>query len=405
MIKTVAMHTPRLIALSAAVLLLAACGGGSEDDAPQQAEAENGAQREQRAVSVNVVPVEERQLQAWIYSQGTARSLRREFLTFTQQGMVTYVDDALSVGSPVKAGQLIAHQAPERLQADLRAAKAAQAEAQANVALAEVTRTRYRTLIEQRSASQQELDQAEVQVEQSKAALESARAQVAQAQLGVDESRLISPIDGVLARLNIEQGRYFSPNVVQTGTEQDVLRTIPALVIDPDRFEVRIDLPSYDFRQVSTGARAVIGSSPPLEARDADPQAEDNGIEGRVHAISPSLDPGTRTFEIIIHADTGDTGLHDGEFVTVWIATPEQKNALTVPLEALRFRNDQAFVFVAVEETGKVTERRVELGQQSGNYRAVMDGLSAGELVVTDGRAALNDGQPVRILNDGRGTQ
>lgn len=376
-----------------ALISLAACGEQSE---PEQAQAEQQ-QDTRRAVSVNVVAVERRQLQAWVYSQGTARSRQREFLTFTQQGVVSHVDPQLRVGMPVKAGQLIANQAPERVKADLQAAKASLAEAQASLELAEVTHKRYETLIEQRSASRQELDEARVQVQQAKAVRDNARAELAQAQLSVDESRLVAPIDGVLARLNIEKGRYFMPNTVQADTEQNALRTVPALVIDPDRFEVRVDLPSYHYRQIQTGARAVIGENASVTGQDVDPKTIKERVEGQVYAISPSLDPETRTFEVIVHTQGNETGLQDGEFVAVWLAQPEVDEALTVPLEALRFRNDQAFVFV-VDEQDQVSERRVELAQQSGDYRAVTQGLEEGERVVTDGRAALNDGQLVRVI-------
>lgn len=382
------------------LISLAACGDSPElteqqGDQPQQES------RGHRTISVNVVAAERRQLQAWVYSQGTARSRQREFLTFTQQGVVSYVDALLRVGVPVKAGQLIANQAPERVTADLQAAKARLAEAQASLALAEVTQRRYETLIEQRSASRQELDEARVQVQQAKAVRDSARAELAQAQLGVDESRLVSPIDGVLARLNIEKGRYFMPSTLQVDTEQNALRTIPAMVIDPERFEIRVDLPSYHYRQIETGAQVVIGESASVGGQDVDPRAGNVHIEGRVYAVSPSLDPETRTFEVIIHTQGNETGLQDGEFVAVWIAEPNVDKVLVVPLEALRFRNDQAFVFVADKDGGKVSERRVELGQQSGEYRAVRAGLEDGELVVTAGRAALNDGQQVRIIGAG----
>ncbi len=396
------MHKSRISAIGMALLFgLLGCGGAQEPQAQHNGQPAEGQQDGTQLVSVKVVPVEQRNLQAWVYSQGTARSRQREFLTFTQQGMVSHVDEQLRVGSPVKTGQLIAHQAPERVQADLQAAKAALAEAQANLGLAQVTRQRYETLIEQRSASQQELDQAVVQVEQATAARDNSRAQLAQAQLTVDESRLVSPIDGVLARLNIEKGRYFMPSVVQTNTEQNALRTVPALVIDPNRFEVRVDLPSYDFRQVESGARAVIGGEPPRDGRDVDPLIGDDRVAGRVHAVSPSLDPETRTFEVIVHTEGENPGLQDGEFVAVWIALPALQDSLAVPLEALRFRNDQSFVFVVDEDSGRVNERRVELGQQAGAYRAVNSGLEQGERVVTDGRAALYDGQRVRILDNG----
>ena len=385
--------------LGALVLIsLAACGEHSDTSEPV---AEQSQASDKRTTSVNVAAVERRQLQAWVYSQGTARSRQREFLTFTQQGVVSYVDPQLRVGMPVKTGQVIAHQAPERVEADLQAAKASLAEAQASLKLAEVTQTRYEKLIEQRSASQQELDEARVQVQQARAVRDNAHAELAQAQLSVDESRLVSPMNGVLARLNIEKGRYFMPNTVQADTEQNALRTVPALVIDPDRFEVRVDLPSYNFRQIETGAQAVIGENPSVAGQDVDPLAVNTRVEGQVYAVSPSLDPETRTFEVIVHTRNNETGLQDGEFVAVWIAEPSVDDALVVPLAALRFRNDQAFVFVANEEKGTVSERRVELAQQSGDYRAVASGLETGELVVTEGRAALNDGQQVRIIHAG----
>src|SRR5690606_23039392 len=135
-----------------------------------------------------------------------------------------------------------------------------------------------------------------------------------------------------------------------------------------------------------------------IDGQDLDPESRKDSVAGSVHAVSPSLDPETRTFEVIVHTEDSDHLLQDGEFVAVWIAEPALEEALAVPLEALRFRNDQSFVFVADVQGGKVNERRIELGQQAGNYRAVTDGLTEGEWVVTDGRAALNDGQPVRIL-------
>lgn len=383
------------------LLTLTACG---DDQQPQDAE-QAAAKQQEQATSVSVVAVERRALQGWIYSQGTARSRQREFLTFTQQGQVTYVDESLRVGSPVKAGQLIAHQAPERINADQQAARAALAEAQASLQLAEITLQRYQTLTEQRSASKQELDEARVQVQQAKAARDNALAELEQAKLSVAESRLVSPIDGVLARLNIEKGRYFMPSTVQSNTEQNALRTVPALVIDPDHFEVRLDLPVYNFRQVETGADVVVGGNPPLNGQDVDPLERDERdergerVRGKVHAISPSLDPETRTFEVIAHTEGESPGLQDGEFVAVWIAEPAVHDALAVPLEALRFRNDQSFVYVLDQNTNKVLERRVELGQQSGGHREVLDGVEVDELVVTDGRAALHDGQQVRVLS------
>src|SRR5690606_26211840 len=121
-------------------------------------------------------------------------------------------------------------------------------------------------------------------------------------------------------------------------------------------------------------------------------------VLGKVHAVSPSLDPETRTFEVIAHTEGDNPRLQDGEFVAVWIARPPEDEVLSVPLEALRYRNDQSFVLVLNEDTGRVSERRVGRGQEDGADRAVTEALEQGERVVTDGRAALNAGHPVRVL-------
>ena len=407
-------------------LALAGCGSGQEEEAEPQA-----------TVSVRVVPAAVTEVQSWVYAQGTARAYRREFLTFASAGRVVYVNPNLRVGSPVRQGQVIAYQEPNRVQADvanaeagvagaqaeLTAARAAQNEARANLELARVTYERYRILIAQNSASQQELDQARAQLEQAQAALQRAnaqigalqaqvqasRSQVAQAQVLVSESRIVSPINGVIGRLNIEQGQYFTPQIVQTGTEQAALRTVPALVIDPASFEINVDLPSYYFRQIQVGSTVVIGVGGAGPRSGSTGSTEGGGpagpplpigeyeVRGRVHAISPSLDPETRTFEAVIRTTAGHAQLQDGEFVATWIAGPAQTNAIVVPLDALRFREGQGFVFV-VDREGVAHEREVVLGQQSGNQQVVLSGLRAGEMVVTEGRARLTDGARVRVL-------
>ncbi len=424
------MRTFALLAAFMLTLWTSGCGRADADESPAQADGN----QEEQAISVRVQKAQLSAIQSWVYAQGTARAYQREFLTFSAQGRVAYVDPKLHIGSPVKKGQVIAYLEPDRVgadlstaqaglagrQADLAAAKAAQAEAQANLELAQTTYDRYRILLQQNSASQQEHDQASAQLEQARAAaqratvqikaaqaqVESARSQVAQAKVIVGESRLVSPINGILARLNIEQGRYFSPQVIQTGTEQGALRTIPALVIDTSRFEIRVDLPSFAFRQVAAGADVLVGlgriqtqantadqqsSAPPANTRELT-------VHGKVHAISPSLDPETRTFELVIHTTDKNPRLQDGEFVPVWIAGQQMDKAVTVPLEALRYLNAEPFLFVVDPQTGIAQQRRVKLGSQESGMRAILSGVREGELIVTEGKARLNDGQRVRIV-------
>ncbi|OWK29976.1 efflux RND transporter periplasmic adaptor subunit [Sphingomonas mucosissima] len=415
------MH--RLIAATLSVSLVACSGSKEEEQAPQQ-----------DVVSVQAAQVGSDQVQSWVYGQGTARAVRREFLTFTAEGRVTYIAPGMEVGRPVRRGQLIASLQPERVQADLTvsqseltSARAAQREAAATLELARVTLERYRKLIAQRSASAQEFDQAQAEYTQALAAKRRAdaqatagAAQVAQQQVIFSETRLVSPINGVLGRLNLERGRLFAPSTVQSTSEQSALRTVPALVIDPSSFEIRADLPATAFRDVVVGSEVLIGAGPAqIQAqnqkggnderfgREAGPSQPVSSFQlrGRVYAISPSLDPDTRTFEAVIRTTTPRPPLQDGEFVALWMARPLGGRTPVVPLGAIRYRNDRPFVFVVDAQAGVARERPVQLGVQGDGRQAILRGVRAGERVVTAGRAQLSDGQRIRIVQPQRASQ
>lgn len=410
------MH--RLIAAALAASL-AACSGSAEEEQQETSQ--------QDVVSVKVAAVTSDRVQSWVYGQGTARAVRREYLTFTGEGRVTYIAPGMEVGRPVRAGQLIASLQPERVraelataQSELASARAAQREADATLELARVTLERYRKLIAQRSASPQEFDQAEAEYAQALAAKRRAdaqaaagAAQVVQQEVIFSETRLVSPINGVLGRLNIERGRLFSPSTVQANNEQSALRTIPALVIDPSAFEIRADLPATSFRDIAVGSEVLIGVGPAhhQEGRNDERHGREAGpanpiasyqVRGRVHALSPSLDPETRTFEALIRTTTPRPPLQDGEFVALWIARPLGAETPVIPLAAIRYRNDRSFVFVVDGQSGIVRERPVRLGVQGGGLQSVLDGVRAGERVVTAGRSQLSDKQRVRIVEPGR---
>lgn len=321
----------RLLIPGLLALMLAGCGDG-KGDAPQQ-EKQAQAQAQPPATTVRAVRVTSQAVQPWIYGQGTARAVRREFLSFPAAGRVAWVDPKLKVGKKVKKGQIIAYQQPDRAQAelanaragvsssrtDLAVAQASRQEAIANLALASATFQRYQTLLEKRSASRQEYDEAEAklasaraakdkadaQINATKASSRAAAAQLSQARVTVAESRIVSPIDGVLARLNIEQGYYFSPQTVQSTSEQGALSTIPVFIIDASAFEVAVDLPAYSIGTVSADATVLMSPDSYTDSNGARDGARGNApppadvvVEGQVYSITPSIDPEKRTFQV-----------------------------------------------------------------------------------------------------------
>ena len=417
----------------ALALALTACGGDPTEDAISNDQANTSPV----AASVDAATVDRTTLRTWVFGEGTARAIQREFLSFESAGRIAYVDPALREGAPVAKGQLLAYQQQDRPDAEVANAQAAVIdargqksiaeatldEATANLELTQKTFERYETLLAQTSASQQEFDEAKAQLEQARAAkvkaerqlaaaeaqIQAAAAQFSQSQVTASESRIVSPIDGVLARLNIEQGFYFSPQQIQSTSEAGALSTVPVVIINPSAFEITVELPSFTFQQIAVGREVLIQPNQTIR-RDTDQQDTSRkgpaqapstySVRGEVYAVSPSVDPDTRTYSVKVRTTAGADRLQDGSFVTAWIAGPSADDVLTIPLNSTRFSEDGPYVFVLDGATQMVHRQMIELGLQGRDAQQVVSGLQEGDRIVTEGRSRIADGDRVRLVNE-----
>jgi len=388
-----------LVSVISAVALIAC----SDDSATDTVAEEN-----QSTATVRVAPVERGAIQSWVFGEGTARAVSREFLSFESAGRIAYVDQSLKEGDVVEQGQLIAYQEKNQLldghDLDPQAlSHVAVRDAQANLELAQQTYDRFSLLLEQRSASQQEYDEAEAQLERARVSYENAL-------LTAEESRIVSPINGVVARLNIEQGYYFTPQQVQSTSEAGALNTVPVVIIDPSRYEITVQLPTFAHSSLAVGNPVLIQSGETAgRAASSPPQANSERLpaayatQGVIYAISPSIDPSTRTFAVKIRTTEGEENLQDGEFVTAWLGGLRAEDTLTLPLNAVRYDNGSPFVFAFDPSTSTVSRADVSLGLQGTERQQVLSGLDAGMQVVTEGRSGLSDGDRVRLASAAAG--
>ncbi|ETI61140.1 efflux RND transporter periplasmic adaptor subunit [Marinomonas profundimaris] len=370
-----------------AVVSVVACDQNDTDDISRPAPIK---------VSVNAEKVVRSDVQTWLFGEGTVLAIKREFLSFESAGRIIYVDPNVKEGDRVFKGQLIAYQEKNSLLEngtgqEKMLSHASVRDAKANLDLAQKTYTRFKKLREQGFTSQQEFDEAEVKLQQAQVAYQNSK-------IIADESRIISPMDGVIARLNIKQGNYFLPSQVQFTDEAGALSTVPVVIIDPSSFELAVSMPSLYYQQLSVGSKVVYqqGGSQSISITDQDRQSY---IEGYVYSISPSIDPNTRTFSVALRSTQGAENLHDGEYLSAWIAGPVAKNALTVPIDSVRFENNKPYVFKIDKETNLVSKTFVTLGLIGKDNRELVSGLSLDDYIVTGGRSRLTDGDLVYIIN------
>jgi membrane fusion protein (multidrug efflux system) len=103
-----------------------------------------------------------------------------------------------------------------------------------------------------------------------------------------------------------------------------------------------------------------------------------------------------RSLEVRAKLGNTDGRLRPGMFARVRVLLGDRPNALMVPEEAVVPLGDDFFVYTVVD--GKAKRVRVRLGVRREAQVELLEGVSAGDLVVTAGIRVQRDGQPVRVL-------
>jgi cobalt-zinc-cadmium efflux system membrane fusion protein len=112
-------------------------------------------------------------------------------------------------------------------------------------------------------------------------------------------------------------------------------------------------------------------------------------FHGVVSYIGDLIDPATRTTPVRIVTQNPDRLLKKDLYVDLVIHDKATRNVLTVPTTAVLY-DEQNFPFVYVQvETGKFAQRHVKLGEQQDDSTEILDGLKAGEPVVSQGSVFL----------------
>lgn len=271
-------------------------------------------------------------------------------------------------GDAVRAGQLLAEldATDYRLNLELAAAQAD---------LAQDAHRRASQLHAEGGLADADFIQAEV-------ALRQANAQHALARNQVEDTRLVSPISGVLARRGIHPGEQAGPGMP--------LFTVVA--IDPA--QVRVGVPEAEIAQVRVGQTATVRL----------PALPGTAVEGRVEVVGVLADPVSRTYSVKIGVSNPAGTLRPGMIAEASIRDDAQYQVVTIPGEAVVPDHDGAtLVYVYDPQDQRVYSRRVRVGTVFGQEVQVLSGLEAGELVVVGGQHRVRDGSRVEVTTPDAG--
>ena len=173
-----------------------------------------------------------------------------------------------------------------------------------------------------------------------------------------------APIGGVVTARSANPGQ-----VVTMGQELFVVTDLGTVWLVGDLYE-------QDFAAVRVGSGATVTTA-------AYPGSV---LRGRVSYIDPRVDPQTRTAKVRVEVPNPGGRLRLGMYVNMVFAGAGGQRQVVVPRAAVQSMGDQSVVFLPVAgEEGKFLRRKVRLGPASGDSYVVLEGLRAGDTVVTDG--------------------
>ncbi len=283
------------------------------------------------------------------------------------------VEVRTAIGDRVTAGQtVVVLDSP-----DVGQAKADYLSALATSTLARETATRERQLFVRRVSAEREWREAEAEATRAEAALQAAENRLHA--LGLEDSELAAlrterhysstmvvrtPLSGVVAERNAASGEMVEP--------MNPLLT----VMDLRQVWTVVDVYEQNIRQVSVGQDVEVTTAAyPGET-----------FRGRVASIGALIEPQSRSTKVRVVLPNPGERLKPGMFATVFIkgAVPSTAERLFVPVAAVQRDGERTIAFVLLRDR-TFAARAIRVGGQAGEWVEVLDGLTAGERVVTTG--------------------
>jgi RND family efflux transporter MFP subunit len=288
------------------------------------------------------------------------------------KGTGTLVFLGVEEGDKVKKGQVIARLEDADVVATLQRAQENLRLAEADLHDAQQSLERTRILLNRGMVAQADFDTAEARYKRVVATIDAAKFAVREAQVAVDNTRIIAPFDGTVLKKNADVGEIVAPLAGATSSKAAVVT-----IADMSSLEVEADVSEANITRVKAEQRCEI-------SLDAYPQQR---YPGYVTKIVPTADRSKATVLVKIKFKSYDQRVLPEMSAKITFLAPDaplteaaHRVVLTVPAAAVANRNGRAVVFMAKND--RAVEVPVVTGQSLGNLVEIREGIKEGEKVV-----------------------
>jgi RND family efflux transporter MFP subunit len=309
---------------------------------------------------------------------GYAKEVRAQVGDHVSEGQTVVILDSRDQEAAIRQAEA----GREEVRSAIPEAESAMAAAKSQLDLAQVTFGRMQDLLNKRSVTQQEFDEAAARLKAAQASLDMARARrtqldakFAQTEQGVRTAGIqqtyttvTAPFSGVILTKSIEPGTLVMPGASLFTMERD----------GSFRLEANVE----ESRLASVRVGQVVSVN-----------LDDRAVQGRVSEIVPAVDAASRTGTVKIDLPA-IANLRSGLFGRANFGDGKH-DTLTVPKAAVMERGQLQSVFVVENKFAR--QRLVTLGAGEGNAVAVLSGLNEGDTVISPIPVGLKDGTPVEV--------
>jgi len=333
----------------------------------------NGPPPQMPPTPVTLATAETRPIEETTEYVATLKSLRSTTIQPQIDGQITQI--LVKSGDRVRQGAPLMQIDPRRQQAAVSSQEAERAAREAAVAFARQQAQRTRDLYAAGAISKQEQERAETELRTAEANLKALQAQVQQQEVQLRYFTITAPTAGVVGDVPVRVGHVVTPQTVLTTIDQN------------ETLEVYVSVPIERAPALKNGLPIQILSS----------DGDDTLATSAVNFISPHVDDQTQSILVKGQVRNPAGTLRAMQYVrarVVW----KMSQGLLIPVTAVLRVSGQFFAFVAEDAGGKLVakQRAIKVGPITGDNYPVLDGLKAGERIVTSGTMKLADGAPIQ---------
>lgn len=349
--------------------------------APQQAG--GGAGRNAPPMSIVAETIGKGDIGITLNALGTVTSLATVTVRSQISGYLMRI--VFQEGDEVKKGDLIAEIDSRPYEAALAQSKGALARDEALLKGAQVDLARYQGLAAQNAVPHQTLDTQIALVAQDQGTVELDRAAVKAAEVNLNYTRILSPLDGRVGIRLVDQGNYVTPG--------DASGIVVITQLKP--ISVLFTVPEDNLQAIAK--RLQSGATLPTTALD---RGGANKIaDGTLQTFDSQIDPTTGTIKLRATFPNETKALFPNQFVNIRLLLDTHKDVTTMSTAGVQRGVPGTFVYL-VNADSTVSVRPVKLGVTDGDRVEVLSGLNTGDRVVIDGADKLRDGAKINLRQE-----